>query len=244
LDWRIGAISLAPTIRYTRWARDPAWTIPSKPDQLEALLVLSGDTMSDRHPFGSRVRFGVAGGFPLVRPVRSETWGRTAPELLSYSASREYFRGWIVGPRFEFHLSESIGLVAEANYRQLRFSGTDVYVILNPVTGVPETRTITTEGKAAVLWQFPVLLRARLSTGAINPFFDLGPSFRLPQDVGGNAATIGVSGGAGIRPSWRGVAFETGLRYSYWGPTKRRNGDIAPNDFRRNQLDLTFAVTF
>lgn len=236
LDWQAGAVRLSPTLRYTRWARDVAWTVPSKPDQLELLLAITGDAPSDRHPLGRRVRLGAAGGFFLVRPNRRSAWESPGTPASSFSA--ESLRGWIVGPRFEFDFTSAFGLLTEANYRQLRFRQTYRFgeAVQPPV--------ISFEGKGAVLWQFPLLLRSGFGRGPFRPFVDVGPSFRLPQDVGGNAATIGVSAGAGVRHVWRGLGFESGLRYSHWGPSRFRNGEIAPNYFRRNQLDLVFAWTF
>jgi hypothetical protein len=71
LDWQAGAVRLSPTLRYTRWARDVAWTVPSKPDQLELLLAITGDAPSDRHPLGRRVRLGAAANRVRARTLPS-----------------------------------------------------------------------------------------------------------------------------------------------------------------------------
>lgn len=234
-DWKAGPLRLSPTLRYTRWARDVRWTIPSKPDQLELLLAISGDAASDRHPLGKKVRIGAAGGFPLVRPSRGSSWEDAGPPHSALSV--ESLRGWLIGPRFEVNFTPVFGMLIEANYRQLRSQQTFRF----DDAGTP--RVISFESKGAVLWQFPILLRSSLGQGPLTPFVDVGPSFRLPQDVGGNAATLGASAGAGVRYIWRGMGFESGLRYSHWGPSRMRNGEIAPNYFRRNQLDLVFGWT-
>jgi hypothetical protein len=56
LEWR--GLRLEPTLRYTRWTADPAWTTPSKQDQLELLFGVSRGTVTNRHPFGRRVSLG------------------------------------------------------------------------------------------------------------------------------------------------------------------------------------------
>ncbi|MBM3812696.1 MAG: PorT family protein [Acidimicrobiia bacterium] len=74
LDWKQLGFRVAPTFRYTRWAADPWWTHPSKQDQLEALVAISRDGVSDRQPLGGRVQPGIVGGFLLIRPVREQSW--------------------------------------------------------------------------------------------------------------------------------------------------------------------------
>ncbi|MEZ5397559.1 MAG: hypothetical protein R2724_32935 [Bryobacterales bacterium] len=42
----------------------------------------------------------------------------------------------------------------------------------------------------------------------------------------------------------RGIRFEPGLRYTYWGPKRWRNGEVSTNDVSRNQLDAIVGITF
>jgi hypothetical protein len=143
----------------------------------------------------------------------------------------------------ELGVTDQWSALAEATYRQVRYRETTSFDFIDQ-DGVRRQGSSSFVGKSAVLWQFPVLLRYRFSGGAVQPFVEAGPSFRLPQDLGGNLSTVGVTAGTGLRFKWRGVNFEPGLRFSHWGSTKLRNGETAPNDVRRNQLDAIFAVTF
>jgi len=154
-----------------------------------------------------------------------------------------YLRTPVWGPRVAFTLSDQIGLIVEAGYRPLRFRSAGFYELVLPDG---ELRRVTVSGthKSAVLWQFPLLLRYKHGTGRWQPYVEAGPSFRLPQDLGGSLGTSGLTAGAGIRRNWRGAGLEPGFRFSHWGATKWRYGQSAPNDVRRNQLDAILAFTF
>lgn len=159
VDWEWRGFRLSPTIRYTRWARDPARTVRSKQDQVEALFAVSHAAASDRRPLGGRVSAGIAGGLMLVRPLRSATLHSIGiPMGAVYDSFREYRRMWIAGPRVEFAATERLGVIAEASYRQIRYRETTSFDLVDP-QGVRRLGTISLEGKAAVLWQFPLLLR-------------------------------------------------------------------------------------
>jgi hypothetical protein len=115
LEWR--GLRLEPTLRYTRWTADPAWTTPSKQDQLELLFGVSRGAVTDRHPFGRRVSLGGVTGATLVRPVRDVSY----TSWIEFATSRTYFRTWIVGPRAEAGITDRWSALAEANHRQIRY---------------------------------------------------------------------------------------------------------------------------
>jgi hypothetical protein len=157
--------------------------------------------------------------------------------------SRTYFRPWFVGPHVDVRLTERWSVFAEANYRQVRYRATTDYTVTLP-DGTERRIQGSFEGKSAVLWQFPVLLKYRFGNRPIQPFIEAGPSFRLPQEIGAWLSTYAATVGAGVRIQWRGLRFEPGLRFSHWGPAHYRNGTTAPNEIRRNQLDSVLAITF
>ncbi|MDX2178474.1 MAG: hypothetical protein SFV18_02700 [Bryobacteraceae bacterium] len=233
-DFQTNGFRFSPTLRYTRWARDCDFGVQSKQDQLEILLGVSHAALSNRHPFGDRVALGVAGGFMLNTPARN---------ISTPLFSRTYFRPWLVGPHFDVRLTDRWSVLAEANYRQVRFRETTDYTVTLP-DGAARRIQGSFEGKSAVLWQFPVLLKYRFGNRSIQPFVEAGPSFRLPQELGAWLSNYAVTGGAGVRIRWRGLNFEPGLRFSHWGPAHYRNGTTAPNEVRRNQLDSILALTF
>jgi len=230
VDW--GRFRFSPTARYTRWSKDPAFTMPSKPDQLELLFGLSYGAESDRHWLGRRVRLGVVAGANLISPASAQRL-EVSGETFLYRFSRDYKRSWVLGPRLELELSKRWSASVEANHRRLLFTDT----ILSRQT------TSTRDGKSAVLWQFPALVRYHFP-GAVQPYLEAGPTFRLPQEIGAKLGTFGAAAGAGVRFRWRALHFEPGLRFSHWGPAKFPSGETAPNEFRRNQFDFVFAATF
>ena len=247
-DWQWRGFRLGPVVRYTRWAADPVGTHQSKRDQIEALFAVSRGVASDRHPLGGRVALGVVGGSMLVRPVRSTRYsgvlsGPDLPPDAQVDISRAYFRSWIVGPRIEVGLTSRWSVLTEANYRQIRYRETTSYDLID--TGGNRRRDeVSFEGKSAVLWQFPLLLKYRLTGRSVEPFFEAGPSLRLPQDIAGQLSTVGLTAGVGVRLKSLDVNIEPGLRFSHWGSTKYQSGETGTNDVRRDQLDAVFAVTF
>jgi hypothetical protein len=233
VGFHLAGFEVAPTLRYTRWAGDRHGGLQAKQDQLEILLAVSHGAWSDRKPFGNRVRIGVAGGMMLNAPARDSLWN---------GYGRSYFRSWFVGPHVEAMLNDRWSIVSEATYRQIRFR--DSYTPI-PGDGVTFLLPGSYEGKSAVLWQFPLLAKYRFGVrGPVQPYAEAGPSFRLPQELGAWLSTAGVTAGVGVKAQWRGLAFEPGLRFTHWGPAHYRNGETAPNEFRRNQLESVFAITF
>jgi hypothetical protein len=70
-----------------------------------------------------------------VRPHRSSSLrSMEIPSGGHFDSFRRYERTWIVGPRVQVDLTERLGVVAEANYRQIRFRETTASVIdTNPL---------------------------------------------------------------------------------------------------------------
>ncbi len=88
--------------------------------------------------------------------------------------------------------------------------------------------------------QFPVLARHHFTTGAVQPFVEGGPSFRL-GDRGSlsQPSAYGFTAGAGLRFSSRGVAIMPRVRYTRWAadPT---NAFVRT---RQDQVEIMVAVT-
>lgn len=244
-DWETRGFRFSPTLRYTRWAQDPGVGIQTKQDQVEILLGVSHAAASNRHPFGRRVSIGVEGGFMLNPMGRDSFFEYTGPRgSVSYQGVRRtYLPSWIVGPHVDIRLTDRWNISGAATYRQIRFRETLIYPITDP-DGTQRSVTGSFEGKSAILWQFPVLLKYRIGNSRIQPFVEAGPSFRLPQEIGAWLGDYGATAGAGVRLKWHGLNFEPGLRFTHWGPAHYRNGDTAPNPIYRNQLDSVLAITF
>src|SRR5262249_33161028 len=52
VELHAGALKIAPTIRYTRWERDPQHVVKTVPDQVEVLFAFSADARSSWRPVG------------------------------------------------------------------------------------------------------------------------------------------------------------------------------------------------
>lgn len=244
-DFETHGFRFSPTLRYTRWSRDPGTGIQTKQDQLEILLGVSHGAASNRHPFGTRVSIGVEGGF-MLSPMAPERFiNNIDPRDPTYylQIHTTYLRTWIVGPHVNIRLTDHWSIAGGANYRQLRMRSTHSFSQVDQ-NGVFSQVSGSFEGKAAVLWQFPVLLKYRIGNYRVQPFLEAGPSFRLPQELGAWLGDYGITGGAGVRVRWHGLNFEPGLRFTHWGPAHYRTGPTAPNPIYRNQLDSILAITF
>ncbi len=243
VEWDWGAWRLSPTLRYTRWARDPTWTTPSKPDQVEILLGFTRGASSIRKPFGRQIRFGVVGGVGLNHITRAFDVTHEGQSQVGNFYRIEPKRTAIVGSHFEYAFSDRWSLLAEATYRQIRTRHIRDFTF-EPPSGEPIRVQLDEVLVPAILWQFPVLVKRRFKAGRLHPFLEAGPSFRLPQDYNGDLSTVGITGGAGVGFTWKAMRIEPGLRFSHWGAATDRLGRVEPNHTRRNQLDAVAAITF
>jgi len=242
-DWQWSALRISPTLRYTWWARDRTHTHPSKQDQVEALVYFTTAPRNDRRPLGSRFSLGLIAGAMLNLPARGFSVETGFGEGFPAYSTRNPLRPVIVGPHMEFLWTEHWGLSGAATYRPIRVDTRTVGHFPGP-GGVPREVDIRDTFTAAVLWQFPVLVKYRFSGDRLRPFLEAGPSFRLPQDYNGNLSSMGVTIGAGVDFRWKEVHIEPGLRFSHFGPARTRSREIEPNYTHRNQLDAVCVFRF
>lgn len=238
IDWQWKGLRMGPTVRYTRWAADQDRV---KQDQVELLFAVSHSAVSDRHPLGGRVGLGAVGGYNLLVPSEDQLLVGTGPS--AFRVQTAFRRSFIVGPRISFRFNERWSGSVEANYRQIRIRTRTSFRGTLP-DGTTQQREFTNSAKAAVLWQFPALVRRNFGTGNWRPFLEAGPTFRLPQEYDYWLPNFGASAGVGVEFRWKGLRFDPSLRYSRWGSAEDRLGRTAPDPIRRNQLDLMFGFRF
>jgi hypothetical protein len=91
-----------------------------------------------------------------------------------------------------------------------------------------------------------VLLKYRLTTGSFRPFVALGPSFRLPKEIGGAwLSNYGATAGAGVEIPLKKIRIVPALRYTHWGPDRLRvAGAQVDSGVFRNQLQVLIGVSF
>lgn len=243
-DWQWGALRISPTLRYTRWARDSELTVRSKPDQVEALVYFTTAPRMNHRPLGRKFSLGLIGGGTLNAPARPLIVEFVSSEGLLGSYTENTLRSFLIGPHLEFLWTRHWGITSAATYRPMRVRSRLEGFVPGP-DGVP--REVQQRGdryRLAVLWQFPVLVKYRFSGDRLRPFLEAGPSFRLPQDYGGNLSSFGATAGAGVDFRWKSIHVEPGLRFSHFGPARNRIGQIEPNYTYRNQLDAVCVFRF
>lgn len=247
LDLQWGVVRISPTLRYTRWARDRETmrgNPPSKQDQVEVLVYLSSAPTTNYRPLGKRYSVGFIAGGMLNSPAQpvDNVFGTEQGDL-PFSISTTS-RPYIVGPHFEILLSERWGLTAAATYRPMRVNQTFEGSIPGPGGNPLEAPRRQERFTMAAIWQFPVLAKFRFSGDRARPFFEAGPSFRLPQDFNGNLSRFGFTTGMGVDVRIKGVHLEPGLRFSHFGPARTSDGRVLPNITSRNQLDAVCVFRF
>jgi hypothetical protein len=82
-----------------------------------------------------------------------------------------------------------------------------------------------------VTWQFPVLAKYRFSLGSMNPFIEVGPSFRTQGNLNGtDPSNYGATAGLGVEFHVRSLKIAPTLRYTRWAPDGNQFGVLTnPN---------------
>jgi len=216
IERHLGAWSLAPQVRYTRWAADSFLGTPrSEPNQVELLLSVSHSAESHASPLGSRLALGAIFGWGLTDDIRSfnQTYNfiqisGTTETQVTETQNLTGLRDPLVGPVLEVALVNHLSAEVDAVYKPYRNR-----IATTIQGGAPiQPFTFTTSRT----WQFPVLAKYRLAVGGVHPFVEAGPSFRIGSQYLSNH---GVTAGAGVEMRWRALHIAPGLRYTHWaGP--------------------------
>ena len=227
-QWR--RLRIAPRVRYTRWAEDALDLVArTRPGQLEFLAGFSYVPASDSYPLGRRISVGAVIASTVSADFResTKTHGPTALVLRTTSGPRVI----VVGPMVEFQLASSLSIEVNALTRSLRG------VARSFDAGRPggmDVRFTQTTFSTGGIWEFPVLLKHRLTKSSVRPFLALGPSFRLPKR---GLSIFGVTAGAGVELQLRRIKIAPGVRYTRWGPGE------SPG-VSRNQVQILAGISF
>jgi hypothetical protein len=234
--WR--GLNIAPVVRYTRWAQDmPSFRPVSQLNQVELLVGVSRASESHWSPLGPRISLGVIAEWELTNDISpyTENVSVTIPgsaNTFTQANATEYVTGvrsLIVGPVLEIHLARHLSVELDGFYRPLR----EHYA---PVLDNGTVYSSVTYKEAAT-WQFPVLAKYRFRLGKVNPFAEVGPSFRLPVV---SLSADGVTAGAGLEMHWRALHIAPAFRFTRWGA-----GDSpASSRFDRNEAVLLVGFSF
>ena len=235
LETRWRALKIAPVVRYTRWNRDNVSVdeASTQRNQVELLVGFSQETESIWRPLGHRMSVGVVLGTNLTGDFRTTTqpFAGTGPGFHVQSGIESSGpRSFIVGPVLEFRLPSRFSAEIDALHR--------------PVTSTSEllfsdgTR-YSSVGRGST-WEFPLLAKYRLPTHGVAPFFEIGPSFRLPQGELTFASPFGVTAGAGVELRLRQMRIGPGIRDTHWAADRGLGGQKTS----RNQVELLCGFSF
>ena len=240
LETRWRSLRIAPKVRYTRWAEDgPAADVRTRSDQLEFLVGFSYAAASDAHPLGRRISLGIVMGPNLSGGSESSTF-TGIPDWWSTPITIETSRGpgrLVISPLVEVNVSRRFSIEANALSRSRHYN--------TVVTGGPR-QVSRSSSSWAEPWEFPVLAKYRLSTGSIRPFLALGPSFRLPKEIGGMwLSNYGATVGAGVEIALKMLKIAPTVRYTRWGPDRPRvEGGLGNSGEPRNRAYVLVGVSF
>jgi hypothetical protein len=222
LDFRFSHFDIAPTLRYTRWARDNnPYGINTRPDQIELLVAFSHSANLGTHPFGHRFSIGAILGTNLIGDYNSQSSTYTDPltgatNTFSHGAGPHSF---LVGPAVEFRVTHNLSLEADAIYRPIQ----EHYSTHSESMG----HTSTYSGSISfATWQFPLLAKytVPIRFSKLKPFIEAGPSFR----TGGSETHYGIAAGAGVSAQLGRLEIVPAVRYTRW--QTRRFGQVRPDE--------------
>jgi hypothetical protein len=176
--------------------------------------------------FGQHVSFGVVGGGSITDAFQTEnvpSGSASLPFDRFYSSSKD----WIFGAMIEFQLPQNFSVEVDGLYRKLHFTtaGVEPGGSLNSVSPSP-----------VVTWEFPVLAKYRFHWSKMNPFVELGPSFRTAGNLNGtNPSHYGFTTGLGVEMHLHSLNVAPTLRYTRWAAD-----GVAPQqpNSNPNQLEL------
>jgi hypothetical protein len=226
MDW--GSWRVAPTARYTRWARDNILGRGARtgPNQVELLVAFRRVTESSSRPLGEHISLGVMLGTSITGDFKNTTQILDTPTVLIGSSGP---RNLVVGPMVEFEFPHRLSVEVDALYRRISSSR-------ELVTADATQRRID----RFVTWEFPVLAKYHFPVGRVRSFIGIGPSFRRPQALTA-ASPYGITFAAGVelRPVWH-LRIAPGIRYTHWG----RDDENSFSGARRNQSEVLVGFFF
>ncbi len=167
--------------------------------------------------------FGVKGGVPLTDAFKGPARFSLRSEGGTYA----------VGPAVELNLPFRLSFEIDALYRPVRYQS--------------ETGTGTTTRVSGSSWEFPGLLKYRLTGGPARPYLAAGLAFRnlrgfrdnLPELRKRSAAGAVLGGGLELRVPFIRLSGE--LRYTRWGSTNFQLGGFRS---QLNQAEFLLGLMF
>jgi hypothetical protein len=216
--------------------------VRTRSDQLEFLVGFSYAPSSEAYLLGRRISFGVVLAAHIFDEFRGSTEITVDPLTGTPLTLRTFSdpRHPVVSPLVEFNLSPRFSV--EGNAIPRSFRGTTKIVNSDRTT----PRLFSSSLKTSSTWEFPVLVKYRLTNGRWRPFIALGPSFRLPKEMAGAwLGNYGATAGAGVEIRLNRIKIAPALRYTHWGRDRPRvAGAHAESGVFRNQAQVLVGISF
>jgi hypothetical protein len=204
--------------------------------QISSRIIFTSRKPASMDSSERRFSFGIVAGGSSTDDVSQTTTfsfpmpngGQEIGQSRFYSMHKDY----IVGPMVEFGLLPHVALEVDGLYRPMNFT-----LAVVP-SNDPQNNNVSPS--TVVTWEFPVLAKYRVTTHAVKPFAEVGPSFRSSGNLNGTApSSYGGTVGLGIEAHARKLKLAPVLRYTHWAG----EGRYEPHT-RRNQLELLVGVSF
>jgi opacity protein-like surface antigen len=230
------SLKIAPAVRYTRWASDgrSPGSSSTGPNQVELLVGFSSEAESNWRPLGHRVAVGVVMGTNVTGDFSATSHtlnliDETGTSLVTFVNSSGP-RSFIVGPKVELQLLYRLSVEVDALYRPVSSASEQI-----DGNGMRQSGTYR-----YVTWEFPVLAKYKFPIRGLDPFAELGPSFRLPQALT-ELSPYGVTAGAGVEFGLLSrLKIAPTIRYTHWAP----DGPFAFSRVHRNQCEFLAGFSF
>lgn len=172
--------------------------------------------------------FGLKAGAPATDAVKAESWG--------YGSYHPASGRYTIGPIVELHLGARLSVEFDALYRPVKYRVTRGGF-------APE------DGDSGSAWQFPLLLKYRLSGGLVAPYIAGGVAFnhlsgfeKLRELT--KASSDGLVAGAGLEGHLPIVRLAAEIRYTRW---RTANLQSMPGGYglsNLNQLEALVGFAF
>lgn len=206
--------------------------------RLSSGIVFTSGESSFPPSSGPQFSFGVIGGAALTDAFGNESTGFIIGpnggiqpmRSRSYSTLKDY----AIGPTVEVGLPwRGLSVEIDALYRPMNLT----------MAGVRPDGTLHSISPATVVtWQFPALVKYQLGSGALRPFIEAGPSFRVSGNLNdASPFTYGGTGGLGVETHLGGkLRIAPVIRYTHWAA----DADYAGSRTKRNQVELLVGLSF
>lgn len=241
-------LSIAPMLRYTHWASTSASLAAGwNPNQVEFLAALTSTSDENIRPLGANVSLGVVLGSTLTADFRSvaETGPVQYGSLPPFTATSVSIgeSGFQIGPSVEIQLPMDLALEIDAMHCPLPelnyWSVPNGTALTASESAALSALNAAARSPADVTWEFPVVAKYEFLLSRAEPLVELGPSFRLPQEVnGGRLSSYGITGGVGIEVHLFRLRIEPVIRFTRWA------SDTPAGSTRYNRNQLEFLAVF